>query len=45
MVFVYRQDTGKLYVDLDGAYSSYAEVELATLAGAPSLASTDIFGV
>ena len=45
VVFIYRQDTGKLYVDLDGAYSSFAEVELATLTGAPALASTDFFGV
>lgn len=44
-VFVYRADTGKLYYDQDGAYSTYGEVELLTLTGSKILVASDIIGV
>lgn len=43
--FIYREDTGKLYFDQDGAYSTYGAIELLTLTGAPALTASDIVGV
>jgi Ca2+-binding RTX toxin-like protein len=44
-VFIYRQDTGKLYYDQDGYYSTYGELELLTLTGSKALVASDIVGV
>ncbi len=41
-VFVYRQDTGKLYYDQDGSSGTHGEVELLTLTGGKALVAADI---
>lgn len=44
-VFVYRQDTGKMYFDQDGYSSTYGEVEILTLTGSKTLVASDIVAV